>query len=179
MGEGASSAGQAAGQLEGQLIVATKEVCRSAFLACSTRVQEPFYLCELQTSADKMGQAYATLGKRRANIIAEDMKEGTPIFTIRAHLPVVESFGFATDLRKTTSGAAHPQLVFSHYQALEQDPHFKVETEEEQEDFDGGDYDGVNIARKLVDDVRRRKGLRVEEKAVACATKQRTMSRKK
>ena len=107
------------------------------------------------------------------------MKEGTNLFMIRAHLPVVESFGFATDLRKTTSGAAHPQLVFSHYEALQQDPNFKVATEEEQEALDDGDYDGVNLARKLVDDVRRRKGLRVEEKAVACATKQRTMSRKK
>ena len=107
------------------------------------------------------------------------MKEGTNLFMIRAHLPVVESFGFATDLRKSTSGAAHPQLVFSHYEPLGQDPNFRVATEEEQEAMDDGEYDGVNIARKLVDDVRRRKGLRVEEKAVQCATKQRTLARKK
>ena len=60
-----------------------------------------------------------------------------------------------------------------------QDPHFVVATEEEQENLDGGDYDGVNLARKLVDDVRRRKGLRVEEKAVKSATKQRTLSKKR
>ena len=112
-------------------------------------------------------------------VIAEDMKEGTPIFTIRAHLPVVESFGFATDLRKTTSGAAHPQLVFSHYEAMAQDPHFAVASEEDQEALDDGALPTVNLARKLVDDVRRRKGLRVEDKAVRCATKQRTMTRMK
>ena len=117
---GGGGGGSAAGQLEGQLIVAMKDACRGAFLACSTRVLEPMYLCELQTSADKMGQAYGTLAKRRAQILSEDMKEGTPIFTIRAHLPVVESFGFATALRKDTSGAAHPQLVFAHYEALPQ-----------------------------------------------------------
>ena len=60
-----------------------------------------------------------------------------------------------------------------------QDPHFKVVSEEEQEALDDGEYDGINVARRLVDDVRRRKGLRVEEKAVASGTKQRTMSRKK
>ena len=54
-----------------------------------------------------------------------------------------------------------------------------VATEEEQENLDAGDYDGVNLARKLVDDVRRRKGLWVEEKAVKVATKQRTMSKKR
>ena len=44
---------------------------------------------------------------------------------------------------------------------------------------DDGDLPSVNLARKLVDDVRRRKGLRVEEKAVQHATKQRTLARKK
>ena len=92
---------------------------------------------------------------------------------------MVESFGFANDLRKHTSGAAHPQLVFSHFEPLAQDPNFTVATEEEQENLDGGDYDGINLARKLVDDVRRRKGLRVEEKAVKSATKQRTLSKKR
>ena len=93
--------------------------------------------------------------------------------------PVVESFGFAQELRKNTSGAAHPQLVFSHFEPLQQDPNFVVATEEEQENLDGGDYDGVNLARRIVDDVRRRKGLRVEEKAVKVATKQRTMTKMK
>ncbi len=98
---------------------------------------------------------------------------------ITAHLPVVESFGFATELRKVTSGAAHPQLVFSHFEALAQDPHFEVSTEEEQEALDDGALPSVNLARVLMDEVRRRKGLRVEEKAVASATKQRTLARKK
>ena len=43
-------------------------------------------------------------------------------------LPLAEGLGFATDLRKNTSGAAHPQLVFSHFAALEQDPNFAVTT---------------------------------------------------
>jgi len=53
-------------------------------------------------------------------VLAEDLREGTALFTITASLPVVESFGFAHDLRKNTSGAAHPQLMFSHFAALAQ-----------------------------------------------------------
>ena len=44
------------------------------------------------------------------------MKEGSQIFNIIATLPVVESFGFAEDIRKKTSGLASPQLVFSHWE---------------------------------------------------------------
>ena len=44
------------------------------------------------------------------------MKEGSQIFNIKAVLPVVESFGFAEDVRKKTSGLASPQLVFSHWE---------------------------------------------------------------
>ena len=174
-----SGGGGAAGQLEGQMIVATKDACRNAMLQCSCRVLEPVYLCELQTTQDSMGRTYSVLAKRRAQVLSEDLKEGTPIFIVRSHLPVVESFGFAQELRKNTSGAAHPQLVFSHFEPLQQDPNFVVATEEEQENLDGGDYDGVNLARRIVDDVRRRKGLRVEEKAVKVATKQRTMTKMK
>ena len=169
-----------AAQLSGQLIAATKEACRSAFLACSTRLLEPLYNCELQATQDILGKTYGVLAKRRARIVSEELKEGTPIFTIRALLPVVESFGFAGDLRKQTSGAAHPQLVFSHFEALPQDPMFVVATSEEQEALDDGALPSINIARKLVDEARRRKGLLVDgEKVVQCATKQRTLGRNK
>ena len=122
---------------------------------------------------------YGVLRRRRAEVVAEEVIEGTPLFSVRAELPVVESFGFATDLRKETSGAAQPQLVFSHYGPLPQDPLFVPEGEEELEALDDGELPSINIARRLVDAVRRRKGLRVEEKVVASATKQRTLARKK
>ena len=168
-----------AGALPGQLIAAMREACRAAFLRCGTRLLEPVYRCEVQCDQEILGRMYAVLRKRRGEILAEDLREGTDLFLISASLPVVESFGFANDLRKNTSGAAHPQLVFSHYEALPQDPLFVVATEEEQEALDDGDLPTINLARKLMDGVRRRKGLRVEDKVVASATKQRTMSRKR
>jgi translation elongation factor EF-G len=45
--------------------------------------------------ADVLGKVYGVVAKRRGKIVAEEMKEGTSFFTVRALLPVVESFGFA------------------------------------------------------------------------------------
>ena len=70
------------------------------------------YTCDIQASAEVLGKVYAVVQKRGGAIISEEMKEGTPFFTIEARIPVVEAFGFSEDIRKKTSGAASPQLVF-------------------------------------------------------------------
>lgn len=73
-----------------------------------------FIICVLTVyffSAEALGKVYAVLSKRRARIVKEGMKEGTPIFSIQAKLPVVESFGFSEQMLKQTSGAASAQLV--------------------------------------------------------------------
>lgn len=44
------------------------------------------------------------------------MSEGSNAFQVTATLPVIESFGFAEEIRKKTSGMASPQLVFSHWE---------------------------------------------------------------
>jgi hypothetical protein len=49
----------------------------------------------LLRTADVLGKVYAVVTKRRGRIVAEEMKEGTMLFSVRALLPVVESFGFA------------------------------------------------------------------------------------
>lgn len=59
---------------------------------------------------------------------------------------------------------------------LQVDPFFVPTTEEEREEW-GEEALGANLAKKMIDAVRRRKGLPVEEKVVAKATKQRTLKR--
>jgi ribosome assembly protein 1 len=84
------------------------------------------------------------------------MREGSPFFTISATLSVIESFGFAEEIRKRTSGAASPQLIFAGYEVLDQDPFWVPQTEEELEDF-GETAERENIAKKYVDGIRTRK----------------------
>ncbi|CAF4234604.1 unnamed protein product, partial [Rotaria magnacalcarata] len=112
-------------------------------------------------------------------VLNEDMKEGTSIFIVTAALPVAESFGFAEEMRKKASGLAAPQLSGKTYwEIIELDPFWEPQTEEEFLHF-GEKADFENRAKKYMNDVRRRKGLRVEEKIVEHAEKQRTHKKNK
>ncbi|XP_078441781.1 ribosomal protein S5/Elongation factor G/III/V family protein [Wolffia australiana] len=173
-----SSAQQGQEQLHGQTMAAVKEACRAAVLKAGARLVEAMYFCELSTTMEYLGPMYAVLSRRRARVLSEEMQEGSPRFTVQAYVPVAESFGFADELRRWTSGAASALLVLSHWEALKEDPFFAPKTEEEVEEFGDGASVPPNAARKLVDAVRRRKGLPVEEKVVRHATKQRTLARK-
>ena len=68
------------------------------------------------------GKMYAVFGKRNGRVLDEDMNAGSQTFNITAVLPVVESFGFAEEIRKRTSGLASPQLTFSHWEVRHRDP---------------------------------------------------------
>jgi elongation factor 2 len=44
------------------------------------------------------------------------------MITVKAYLPVNESFGFSADLRAGTAGQAFPQCVFDHWQLMNGSP---------------------------------------------------------
>lgn len=162
----------------GQVMTAVKDACRAAVLQKKPRLVEAMYFCELNTPPEYLGSMYAVLNQKRAQVLNEEMQEGFALFSVQAYVPVSESFGFAEDLRRKTAGAASALLVLSHWEELSEDPFFVPKTEEEIEEFGDGSSVLPNTARKLIDAVRRRKGLPVEEKVVQFATKQRTRARK-
>ncbi|XP_006139317.2 elongation factor-like GTPase 1 [Pelodiscus sinensis] len=166
------------GPFSGQLIATMKEACRYALQVKPQRLMAAMYTCEIMATADVLGRVYAVLSKREGRVLQEEMKEGTDMFIIKAVLPVAESFGFADEIRKRTSGLASPQLVFSHWEVISSDPFWVPTTEEEYLHF-GEKADSENQARKYMNAVRKRKGLYVEEKIVEHAEKQRTLSRNK
>ncbi|XP_010189585.1 PREDICTED: elongation factor Tu GTP-binding domain-containing protein 1 isoform X2 [Mesitornis unicolor] len=166
------------GPFSGQLIATMKEACRYALQAKPQRLMAAMYTCEIMATAEVLGRVYAVLSKREGRVLQEEMKEGTDVFIIKAVLPVAESFGFADEIRKRTSGLASPQLVFSHWEIISSDPFWVPTTEEEYLHF-GEKADSENQARKYMNAVRKRKGLYVEEKIVEHAEKQRTLSRNK
>jgi ribosome assembly protein 1 len=168
--------------LTGQLISEVREALNLSMLACPLRVVEPVYQCDLQCDQMQVGNLYGVLSKRRGVVTKEDIIEGTSLFLLSAHLPVANSFGFAQELLKKTSGAGTaPQLSFSHWQTNTSDPFWRPKTEEELEEF-GETANSVaehNLPRTFIDRVRKRKGLAIEEKVVASAEKQRTLNKKK
>ncbi|CAK9786141.1 P-loop containing nucleoside triphosphate hydrolase protein [Cutaneotrichosporon oleaginosum] len=160
----------------GALISGVRDAARAGMLDWSPRLKLAMYTCDIQASTEVLGKVYGVVARRRGRIVAEEMKEGTDFFTVRALLPVVESFGFADEIRKRTSGAASPQLVFAGYEVLDLDPFWVPTTVEELEDL-GEKADRANVAKAYVDGVRKRKGMFVEKKMVEFAEKQRTLKR--
>ena len=104
------------GPFSGQLMSAVKEGCRRAFLLQPVRLMAAMYTCDIQATAEVLGRMYAVVSKREGRVLREEMKEGSDVFDVTAVLPAAESFGFAEEIRKRTSGLANPQLVFSHWE---------------------------------------------------------------
>lgn len=72
------------------------------------------------------------------------------------------------------------QLKLHGWTLLDMDPFFVPKSNADLEDYgDNVGSIGSNLARELLDEARRRKGLPVEEKLVVAAEKQRTLSKKK
>ncbi|EGW35158.1 uncharacterized protein SPAPADRAFT_131598 [Spathaspora passalidarum NRRL Y-27907] len=160
----------------GRIIVQARDLIHKRMLQKSPRLFLAMYTCEIQAAAEVLGKVYAVVQKRGGAIISEEMKEGTPFFTIVARIPVIEAFGFSEDIRKKTSGAASPQLVFDGYDVLDIDPFWVPHTDEELEEL-GEFAERENVARRYMNNIRRRKGLFVDEKVVKNAEKQRTLKK--
>ena len=165
------------GRLTGEVLKTTQRAIHAAFLDWSPRLMLALYTVEIQTTLDVLGRTNDVLTRRRARIVSEAMNEGTPFYSIRAVLPAAESFGFADEMRKRTSGAAQPQLIFAGFEVLDEDPLWQPFTEDELEDL-GELADRENFAKRYMDGVRRRKGMLVEGRNEATvATKQKTLKR--
>merc|ERR1712157_556428 len=95
---------------------------------------------------EPMGGIYGVLTRRRGHVFEENQRPGTPLFTVKAYLPVNESFGFNADLRSNTGGQAFPQSVFDHWEVLP----------------GGSPLDTTTMTGKIVTDMRKRKGIKPE-----------------
>jgi len=133
----------------GQIIPTCRRSLYAAQLTAQPRLCEPVYLVEIQAPENALGGIYSVLNQKRGHVFEEMQRPGTPIFNLKAYLPVIESFGFTSTLRAATSGQAFPQCVFDHWETMTQDPL----------------KDGTQ-ANVIVLDIRKRKGLKPEPAAL-------------
>lgn len=129
----------------GQIIPTARRVMYACVLSSGPALLEPIYLCEIQCPENAVGGIYGCLTKRRGIVMEENQIQGTPMFQVKAHLPVNESFGFSSALRAATGGQAFPQCVFDHWALLPSDPL----------------QEGTQ-AYKIVMETRKRKGCKIE-----------------
>ncbi|KAH0547533.1 hypothetical protein FGG08_000258 [Glutinoglossum americanum] len=176
-GEEDASRSEKLGRLTGEIIKTMRDSIHQGFLDWSPRLLLAMYSCEIQASAEVLGRVYGVITRRRGHILSESLKEGTPFYSVLSLLPVAESFGFSDEIRKRTSGAASPQLIFQGFEMLDQDPFWVPFTEEDLEDL-GELADRENVAKRYMDRLRERKGLFVSgKKLVENAEKQKTLKR--
>jgi elongation factor 2 len=106
----------------GQIIPTCRRVVYASLLTAEPTIQEPMFLVEIQCPEQAMGGIYGVLNRRRGHVFAEEQRPGTPLYNVKAYLPVNESFGFTADLRAGTGGQAFPQCVFDHWQVMAGNP---------------------------------------------------------
>merc|ERR1719216_823113 len=106
----------------GQIIPTARRVLYASMLTAEPRLMEPVYLVEIQCPENAVGGIYGVLNRRRGHVFEEAQTPGTPMFVVKAYLPVNESFGFTAHLRSQTGGQAFPQCIFDHWEAVGSDP---------------------------------------------------------
>jgi len=106
----------------GQIMPTARRVMFASLLLAQPVLQEPLFLVDISVPQDAMGGCYGVLTRRRGVVFSEEQRPGTPMVQMKAHMPVMESFGFNADVRAATGGKAFPQMVFSHWAVLQGDP---------------------------------------------------------
>ncbi|GAP88711.1 putative elongation factor 2 [Rosellinia necatrix] len=138
----------------GQIIPTARRACYSSFLMASPRLMEPLYSCSMVGPQDAVPMLYNVLARRRGHVLADGPIVGTPLYRVHGLIPVIDSFGFETDLRIQTEGQAVVSLVFDKWQKVPGDP---LDKEVILRPLQAAD--AQSTARDFVLKTRRRKGL--------------------
>jgi elongation factor 2 len=127
----------------GQIMPPMKRAMYACQLNAEPSIMEPMFLCDITVPQQALNGVYTTLNARRGIVEGQEDRPGTPLCKVKAFVPVLESFGFTGFLRQNTGGQAFPQMIFSHWQAV-----------------NGNPLDEGCQANQIVCDVRKRKGLK-------------------
>jgi U5 small nuclear ribonucleoprotein component len=138
----------------GQVIPTARRAIYSSFLMAGPRLMEPVYTCAMTGPADSIASLYTVLMKRRGHVLSDGPIAGTPLYAARALIPVIDSFGFETDLRIHTQGQANVSLVFNKWEIVPGDP---LDKDAKTRPLEMAGAQGA--ARDFVLKTRRRKGL--------------------
>ncbi|KAL8661624.1 MAG: hypothetical protein Q9202_005452 [Teloschistes flavicans] len=138
----------------GQIIPTARRALYSSFLTASPRLLEPLYTLAATGPADSVSALYTILAKRRGHVLADGPIAGTPLYSVRGLVPVIDSFGLETDVRIHTQGQASVALAFERWSVVPGDP---LDREARTRPLEMAGAGGA--ARDFVVKTRRRKGL--------------------
>ncbi|KAJ2113827.1 translation elongation factor 2 [Coemansia sp. RSA 922] len=125
----------------GQIGPTMRRVLHGAVMVSQPSLQEPIYIVDVQCPRDVASKVYSAFARRRGQVFDEVQEAGMPLCTLKAYLPVAESFGFTSFLREETGGQAFPQMIFDHWETMK------------------GDVNEPGKVRDTCAEIRKRKGL--------------------
>ena len=80
-------------------------------------IKEPIMAVEVITPSQFLGDVIGDLSARRGHVQSNEPEAGGAQ-KVKAHVPLAEMFGYATDLRSRTQGRATYTMEFSHYEKV-------------------------------------------------------------
>jgi elongation factor G len=86
---------------------------KEAAKKCNPALLEPIMLVEVTAPAEYLGNVMGDVSGRRGQIT--DQEERGNAIVVKAHVPLSEMFGYATDLRSFTQGRGNYSMQFDHY----------------------------------------------------------------
>jgi len=98
--------------------VAASQAFREAFLAASPTFLEPIMELEVVTPDQYLGGVLGDITARDGKVLHLEPIKGHQI--IKAELPLIKTFGYATTLRSLTQGRALNSMQFSHFSRVDQ-----------------------------------------------------------
>lgn len=125
-----------------QVVPAIREAIRGSMLSGNAVIYEPLQVLQIDAPAEYMGEISKLVQNKRGQLLT--VKQEGNFMSIRAKLPVAESFGLASDLRSATAGRGSYFLVDQMYEKLPSD-----------------------LQPRVAQRIRERKGLKAEEPAAA------------
>jgi U5 small nuclear ribonucleoprotein component len=138
----------------GQVIPTARRAVHSSILTATPRLMEPIYRLQIQCPGEIVDSIQNVLKRRRGHIVQDKPIPGSLLYNVKGFIPMLDSFGFETDLRTFTQGQAMVHSVFDHWDLVPGDPLDKniilhpLEPSPSQ-----------HLARELLLKTRRRKGL--------------------
>jgi len=96
--------------------IASMAAVREVYMSARPTILEPIMKLEVQAPEEFQGSVMGQINQRRGVILGTSNMEG--YVTIESLVPLVEMFGYSTDLRSATQGKGEFTMEFSVYQAV-------------------------------------------------------------
>ncbi len=96
--------------------VAGSMAFKDAMKKGSPTLLEPYMKVEVVVPEEYLGDVMGDLNSRRGKLEGMEARAGAQV--IRAHVPLSEMFGYATDLRSKSQGRGNYTMQFSHYESV-------------------------------------------------------------